>query len=133
MQKVVVDTNILVSALWSQRGNPYAVIELLLSEGLTLCYTDEIIEEYAEVLCREKFGFSKDNVDNLLREMIRNGIRSEHSIGTEAFTDETDRKFYDTAKANDAILITGNMKHYPECPFVMTPLEFLHIYGLRES
>jgi len=40
-------------------------------------------------------------------------------------TDETDRVFYDTAKASGAILITGNIRHYPAMPFIMTPADFL--------
>jgi predicted nucleic acid-binding protein len=39
--------------------------------------------------------------------------------------DETDRKFYDTAKSSSATLITGNMKHYPAEPFIMTPADFI--------
>ena len=39
--------------------------------------------------------------------------------------DETDRIFYDTAKASGAVLVTGNIKHYPDEPFIMTPAEFL--------
>ena len=39
--------------------------------------------------------------------------------------DETDRIFYDTAKASGAILITGNLKHFPSEPFIMKSAEFL--------
>jgi len=46
-------------------------------------------------------------------------------VSTVFMTDETDRTFYDTAKASDSILITGNIKHYPTEPFIMTPTEFL--------
>jgi hypothetical protein len=46
--------------------------------------------------------------------------------------DETDRKFYDVAKATDAILITGNTKHYPNEPFVLTPAAFVQRYYSKE-
>ena len=131
MRKVVFDTNILVSALWSKQGNPYKVVEKLLSEGMILYYTDEMIEEYEEVLCREKFGFSKDQVESLLQELIKNGVLTVTIASTEIFTDETDRKFFDTAKANDATLITGNTKHYPSQSFVVTPREFLQASGTK--
>jgi hypothetical protein len=39
--------------------------------------------------------------------------------------DESDRKFFDAAQSCGAILITGNKKHYPPAPFVLTPAEFL--------
>jgi hypothetical protein len=33
--------------------------------------------------------------------------------------------FYDVAKMNNAILITGNRKHFPEEDFILTAVEFL--------
>ena len=43
--------------------------------------------------------------------------------------DESDRKFYDTAKAVAAILVTGNAKHYPpDDPLIMTPRDFYEKY-----
>jgi len=39
--------------------------------------------------------------------------------------DESDRVFYDVAKKGKAILVTGNIKHFPLEPFIMTPAEFL--------
>ena len=126
MRKVVLDTNILVSALWSKQGNPNQIVEKLFSDEIALYYTDEMIEEYEEVLCREKFGFSKDRVENLLHELKKKGVLVDSAVSAEAFADETDRKFYDAAKTNNAILITGNIKHYPVQPFVQTPVAFLH-------
>ena len=132
MRKVVLDTNILVSALWSKQGNPFRVVEMLFSNEIALYYTDEMIEEYEEVLCREKFGFSKNQVENLLSELMKNGVLVDCTASTEAFSDETDRKFYDTATSNDATLITGNIKHYPDKPFIMTPYEFLQTPGTQD-
>jgi len=128
MRKVVLDTNILVSALWSKQGNPYKVVEMLFLDELTIYYTDEMIEEYEEVLCRDKFDFSKDQVESLLQELTKNGVLTRPIASTEMFADETDRKFYDTAKSNNATLITGNIKHYPNQSFVMTPFEFLQTF-----
>lgn len=45
-----------------------------------------------------------------------------------SMTDETDRVFYDTAAAGEAVLITGNKKDYPDKPFIMTPADFLQNY-----
>ena len=129
MRKVVLDTNVLVSALWSKQGNPNSVVEKLFKNEFELCYTDEMIEEYDEVLRREKFGFSENQVDSFLQELLKNGVSSESAESTEPFSDETDRKFYDAAKTNDAVLVTGNTKHYPDQPFILTPHEFLQTYG----
>ena len=42
-----------------------------------------------------------------------------------SFPDETDRAFYEVAVSCKAYLITGNNKHYPEEPFIMSPAQFL--------
>ena len=42
-------------------------------------------------------------------------------------TDEDDRAFYDTAKNNDAYLVTGNTRHYPNESFILTPTEFMRL------
>jgi len=41
------------------------------------------------------------------------------------YDDETDRIFYDTAKQSGSFLVTGNLKHYPQEIFILTPAEFL--------
>ncbi|MDR3270840.1 MAG: hypothetical protein LBT32_04945 [Peptococcaceae bacterium] len=41
--------------------------------------------------------------------------------------DEDDRVFYDAAKSVGAYLITGNIKHFPQGPFILTPLAFLEV------
>jgi len=42
-----------------------------------------------------------------------------------------DRKFYDVAKASHACLITGNIRHFPKEPFILTPAGFLKEYLLK--
>ena len=133
MRKVVLDTNILVSALWSKQGNPFRIVEMFFSGEIVLYYTTEMIEEYEEVLCREKFGFPKGQVKSLLDELKKNGVLGESvDTGPEVFVDETDRKFYNAAKTYDATLITGNIKHYPDKPFILTPNDFLQAFGTQE-
>jgi len=53
------------------------------------------------------------------------GTQINPPTSTISLPDETDRIFYDTAKSSEAVLITGNIRHYPEEPFIMTPAEFL--------
>jgi putative PIN family toxin of toxin-antitoxin system len=56
--RAVIDTNVLVSALISSVGNEALVI-LGVNQGLLIpCFSDEILQEYSEVLRRAKFGFS---------------------------------------------------------------------------
>ncbi len=55
MQKIIVDTNVFVSAL-IQRGYPFYIVDALFKENnLQLCISDEIFEEYYDVLNRKRF------------------------------------------------------------------------------
>lgn len=56
MQKIVIDTNVLVSAL-IQRSYPFHIIvELFSNDAVELCISDEVFEEYLNVLSRKKFS-----------------------------------------------------------------------------
>ena len=125
MHKVVLDTNVLVSALWSKQGNPYRILELFFEGEIELYYNTEIIEEYNEVLHRDKLGFSEEKVLGLLSEIIENGINVDAPVSSIPFIDEDDRKNYDTAIASGSVLVTGNKKHYPDEPIILSPSEFL--------
>ena len=124
MQKVVLDTNLLVSALWTENGNAAAIIKLI-PTLLIPCYNDTITGEYAEVLSRDKFAFSASKREALLSRIKEFGITVSPDKSTIALLDEDDRIFYDTARASGALLITGNIRHYPDEPFIKTFVEFL--------
>ena len=126
---VVIDTNILVSALWSKNGAPAALMSLVLNGVLVPCYDHRIMQEYREVLSRPKFGFSKGEVNAPL-DWIKHIGRSVVPPPLEIpFTDEADKKFYEVAKYTGAPLVTGNRKHFPEDPQEETVSDFLS--GLR--
>ncbi len=56
MQKIVIDTNVIVSAL-IQRSYPFRIInDLFLENKFQLCISDELMAEYYEVLSRPKFA-----------------------------------------------------------------------------
>ena len=56
MQKIVIDTNVLVSSL-IQRSYPYSIVnELFIDDKIELCVSGELMAEYYEVLRREKFA-----------------------------------------------------------------------------
>lgn len=40
------------------------------------------------------------------------------------FAAEADKKFYEAAKFCGAVLVTGNVKHFPEDPSVMSAADF---------
>ena len=125
MPRVVIDTNILVSALLSPSGNPAKVYRMFLTGLLFLVYSESIMEEYEDVLYRPRLNILKGDADTVLEAIRQYGERAEPIRSTNPMTDEDDRVFYDTAKCAGAYLITGNKRHFPDEPFILTPAEFL--------
>ena len=126
---VVIDTNILVSSLWSKNGLPANFMSLVLNGEIVPCYDYRIFQEYKNVLSRPKFGFSKSEVNGLLDWISAIGISIVASPTEEIFTDEADRKFYEVAKSGHALLVTGNTKHFPKSDFVITVNDFFEKYN----
>ena len=128
----VFDTNILVSALISRKPNTAVVLalEALLSGDITPLYNDEILAEYNDVLHREKFHLPTDQVNGVIGHITKTGISSERVQSDEQFPDPNDIVFYEVALSKeDSYLVTGNTKHFPKTPIVVSPLEFLKIIG----
>ncbi len=130
----VIDTNVLVSSLMSaNKDSPVVQIQNMLYEmRFTPLYNDEILAEYDEVLHREKFGFSKIVVDTLILviKLIGIPIDAAHLRSSDEVGDPDDVPFYEVVmseRAKGAYLVTGNLRHYPKRPFIVTPKEFLDI------
>jgi len=124
--KVVIDTNVLVSALWSDNGNPVAILQLI-PQTIVPYFNNEIFIEYIDVLNRPKFDFSSHKKTELLYRIEKYGEMIATEKSDIPMVDEADRKFYDAARASGAILITGNIKHYPAEKFIMTAKGFLEM------
>ena len=82
------------------------------------------------MLSRPYFRFSSEDKGNFLQGIKRFGLLNQPSSSSMPLPDEDDRCFYDVAKSCEAILITGNIKHYPMEPFIVTPTEFLSLVGM---
>ena len=130
----VIDTNVLVSALLSVNDDAATVqvVGRLLGGEIIPIYSNEITKEYREVLTRKKFGFSPDVVGYLLSAVEQFGILVEPSPSGIILPDMKDLPFYEVVlekctESDDAYLVTGNTKHFPVKPFVVTPRELLDI------
>lgn len=128
----VIDTNVLVSALLSSKDDT-ATVQILnraLSGDIIPVYSNLIMKEYNEVLSRKKFGFSSITIEYLLSAIEKYGILFSPSPSGITLPDMKDLPFYEVVleKSNDrAYLVTGNIKHFPERPFIVTPRELLDI------
>lgn len=101
----------------------------MIADGvITPLHNADIIAEYQEVLNRDKFRFPKDIVSKLVATIKVFGIDSFRIPYDSPMPDESDRVFYEVALSkDDAYLVTGNSKHFPATPIVVTPAEMLEI------
>ena len=130
----VIDTNVLVSALLPTRNvsNPTMVLREVLKGRITPIYNEEILGEYLDVLSRDKFHIRKTSIDIVINHIIQEGIKLDRTPSFEGvFPDPKDVVFYEvTLSKDDAYLVTGNIKHFPKKPFVVTPAEMVEILRL---
>jgi len=132
----VIDTNVIVSALMARRPDS-ATVKVLnaVRDGyLNPVLSSGIVAEYNEVLAREKFRFVKEDVRQTIDAIVSKAVFLDPSPSDEAFTDETDRVFYEVALAghdDDTRLVTGNLRHYPISPIVVTPAQMVAIIEER--
>ncbi len=128
----VIDTNVLVSALLSSHYNAATVLVVgkLFSGEVIPLFSNEILKEYNEVLRRTKFHFPEETVKILLQTIEKYGERVVPSPTGELLPDMKDLPFYEVViekQEEDAFLVTGNKKHFPAKPFIVTAKEFLDI------
>ena len=123
---VVLDTNVLISGLINPKGTPVKIINLLLNERIILFYDNRIVQEYNEVLHREKFGFTSDLIDPLIDFIRSEGQFVAADPITTHVNDEDDKMFLEVAESAAVdFLITGNTKHFPDSNRIVTPKEFI--------
>jgi len=123
--KVVLDTNILVSSLISPKGHPFEIVMLIRANKLLPYYNAEIMNEYNRVLRYPRLQITSWEIGVIVNLILRKGVAMEAERSTMEMPDESDRKFYDLHKAAGAILITGNIKHFPKEDSIMKPADFL--------
>ncbi|MBI3541187.1 MAG: putative toxin-antitoxin system toxin component, PIN family [Deltaproteobacteria bacterium] len=139
--RVVLDTNILVSALLKPQSIPARVLDYVISGQATLLIDHRILEEYRDVLRRPKFGFDEMLVDDLIAFLDRFG----EYVLAEPFhfkmKDEDDLPFVEVSICGKAdALVTGNAKDFSVMssvaslrPRVLTASQFLEEMKARES
>ena len=127
----VIDTNVLVSALLPSQKvtNTTIILTEVLRGRITPVYNEEILAEYREVLSREKFHIHQIYIDTVINHVINTGLKLGRTKSYEGvFPDPKDVVFYEvTLSKDDAYLVTGNIKHFPQKPFVVTPAEMVAI------
>lgn len=126
----VIDTNVFVSALITKNpASPTRRVYDFIDNGeIVPLYNDEIIAEYKEVLSRPKFKLNQDLIAALLSLIVENGISSDRFAYSGTMIDKKDRVFYEISlSVEDSFLVTGNLKHFPVTPQVITPHQLVEL------
>ncbi len=123
--QVVLDSDVLISALCSADENPASAVSACITGRCLLCYDARILREYEKVLRRPAFGFSDWQVKSLLTHLEKNGfsIVADPLPGL-SVSEEGDRKFFEVAKSCYAPLITKDTGHFPEDSLVTSVSDF---------
>ena len=130
MVYAVVDTNVLVSAALAKNRSdsiPLKIFQGIAQKKYTPIIDSNIIEEYRDVLQREKFNFSLDYQNSFIDEISKYAVNEPVKESGVVLPDMDDKIFYDVAFAHQdkkAFLVTGNLKHFPGCPFAISPKDF---------
>ena len=127
----VIDTNVVVSAALKHSSIPGAIIDLAFNGQIIPVLNREIESEYRNVLARPKFHLTKDIIEAILDSFHETGLYIEAEELEIILPDSKDIVFYEVVmeerKSEDAYLVTGNIKHFPIEPFIVTPRQMLDI------
>ena len=126
----VIDTNVLVSAVMTKHPESATtrVLEYIFAKIITPLYDDAIIEEYLDVLNRPVLHIQPIEAQRVIKFITTYGISTERTAFNEVLPDEKDRVFYEVSLSKeDSYLVTGNKKHFPLTPNVVSPAEMIAI------
>jgi putative PIN family toxin of toxin-antitoxin system len=123
----VLDTNVVVSSFINPNGKPSQIMKIILNRRADLCYNSAILSEYESVMLRPKFSdkIKSSHIQQFINLIRSLGISFNPILSKIRLPDESDRIFYDTAKGSGSVLISGNLRHFPDEPFIMLPADFL--------
>lgn len=114
MIRVVLDTNIIVSALLQPLGPSAQILMLALSGLVQLCVSGSIYSEYEEVISRPRFQRDPTVIADTLQAIREKGFWVKPAEAVMACMDADDDVFLECAQAARAdYLVTGNLKHFP--------------------
>jgi putative PIN family toxin of toxin-antitoxin system len=131
MPRAVFDTNVIVAGFLSPEGAPGRIVEWLRAGTIQAVLDDRVAAEYAEVLARPRFRLPSAEVAVVLGAIVAAAFRVEVRAEDAArrLPDPTDAPFLECARAADAPLVTGNLRHYPRAAapdiHVLTPAQYV--------
>jgi len=136
MPRVILDTNIIISAFLKPESNPALILSLGLEGYLTVCLSEAIWSEYREVLKRPRFQkLDHQSLEKILSIIKEKGIWVIPRVSLNIIkSDPADNMFLASAmEAKTDYLITGNTRHFPFRKFhgtqIINPKDFIELIG----
>ena len=132
----VIDTNVIVSSLLTRNveSPTVGIIKAVRDRSLIPLYSKYLLSEYIDVLSRSKFSLPKDICEGLLALFIECGRQYEPSIASADLPDPDDVPIYLITMETrdlDSYLVTGNVKHFPEADYIVTPKKMMELLQER--
>ena len=135
----VIDTNVIVSALLkkhlnnelNEKTNPALILDYISQDIIIPFINSHIFIEYVYVLNREELNIDKKYIFEVIDLFLEKSRFIKNMENNIQLTDKSDVKFYavtlSARKNDDAYLVTGNKRHFPVEPFVVSPREMVEI------
>ncbi len=133
MENIVIDTNVLLSAIYSSKGASYKLLSIIDSKKFTVNISTTLIYEYEEIL-KLKSKLDMKYIDSILNYMCSIGKKNKiFYLWRPKLKNADDDFLLELAVKSNSIIITLNGKDFkPASEFnikVMTPKEFLQYIG----
>lgn len=134
----VIDTNVLLSALLSKSEDSATVkvLDAVFDGKIIPLYHQDILDEYDDVLHREKFHLQESIIRKVLEAICQFGVEVFPQPTGAVLIDMDDLIFYEVAmekREDDAYLVSGNQRHFPFRDFIVTPAEMIAIIEEAEN
>ncbi len=124
--KAVLDTNVVISGILQPASKPGLVLDMALSGEIELVASEYLLAEYDAVLRRPKFAFDPGLCKALVTSLrARADVAVAPAQGKFASPDPKDQPVLDLAVAADAMLVSGNARHFSAYPKLVSPADFL--------
>ena len=136
MIRVVLDTNIIVSAYLNEAGHPFRVLKLALARAIDLYASERIFDEYKELLQRKSYPMDSRRAALLLKKIRSASAIVKPAMKLSETKDPDDNIFLECAEAAKAeYLVTGNPRHFPtrwKYTRIVLPRQFIELWGIQE-
>jgi len=136
MQKVIIDANVLVSALIQRNYPNFILYNCVLENHVQVCLSDDLFEEYLDVLNRQKFSKNPDFVNKaefILAQIDTKATKFYPTQKLDVIKDKDDNKLLELAVESKAdFIITGNTNDFTMSDYkgtkIVTPKDYWDNY-----